>query len=43
MSTTTHADELLLYVAEANLKHATVESLHALVVQTYRATAHELV
>ena len=42
MSTTTHADELLLYVAEANLKH---ELSHCMpwLFQTYRATAHELV
>lgn len=32
MSAATHAYELLSYVAEANLKHATVESLLALVV-----------
>jgi hypothetical protein len=43
MSTATHADELLVYVAEADLKHATIESLLALLFQNYRPTAHKLI
>ncbi len=38
-----HAYELIVFVAEANHKLATVKSLLALVFQTYRPMAHNLV
>ncbi len=43
MSDATHAYELRLYVAEADLKHAIFESLLALLFRTYRPMARELV
>ena len=43
MPAATHAYELLWYVAEANLQHATVESLLALVFQIFRPLALKLV
>ena len=42
MSTATHADELLVYVAEADLKHATIESLLALLFQTFTPSVLKL-
>ena len=43
LSAATHAYELLSYIAEADLQCAAVESLLALLFQTYRLLTHELV